>query len=531
MKFQNVSDVYTARRDFGKDIWSGIAGGTLGYVTANVPGAVVGARLGYKWSKASRNLPKNKSMPGNPYPTPSRTPRKRKASIQYGSAGLKKIRSRLFVGAANRQAYLSAVRRPSKRNGRKRGGQRKRVRKGRRGAKRFRRPTSRKAAHNTESTYQSLGYHKTIEQYGTVSDPNCVFLGHSSVYLEEMSFTIKTALMRKILNKAGFKITNQWNEVQTSDPIVGTNGALNSFGLRFVYEKKNAFTGGYAVYTYDTVDNQTFNQICTGFSDMSDQLLAYFRGAASSQAAQNDEPYRLAVYKYDTGVIGFTAWRLGAEMFLEDCTLDVMLSSTMCIQNRTKAALDDVPTSTVGYDADRIDAQPLKGMLYEFKNGEPRIRHGGPSVTITPLGSNQIFNRTCENGLNLIRGGDYIAGEEPFVPKYFGNIVKATTVYLQPGEMKKTTFKYNFKGRFLNIIKKMQVTRWNGGSGTASFVAGTTGKCQMIALEEVMRTNSSNKVTCGYERELKIGCIVGYKYSPVPLETGMRGDPIDMTSA
>jgi len=483
------------------------SGAVLGGIALNVPGAVYGGYWGYKKGKESeQNFTKNSQMQRRDSAYGTGGNRKRKLSIAAGSNS--RIKRRLFNGPSQRGAYLKAVgkRTPNMR----RGGRR---RPGRKGVKKgpaftsgpytgsFKRP--KKVTKTIEQLCQSSGYHRTLEVHGAVNDPNCVFITHSTNHINEIGYTITYALLRKILTKAGFKVTNQFNAISVTGAATGVDPAQDTTGLRFVYTVKNPVLGNTNVTAYDTVGAQSFTDLCIASSFMSAPIIEYLRRQA------NDVPYKLAVYIKDEAIASY--WRLGAEMFLEDCDIQLFTSSVITLQNRTLSANATGDT----YDIDRVDNQPIKGMIYNFKHGEPRVRNQG-SPPGGALWNNSRFNRMTDFGVTLDRGAEFIGGGEPFTPKYFQNIEKAIPVLMQPGEMKKTTLFHKFSGKLKTVFKNIRVDFYDVGT---AYCAGVSGRSQMLCFEETMRTASSNKITVSYERELKVGCIIKHSFYQAPLET------------
>jgi len=378
----------------------------------------------------------------------------------------------------------------------------------------FRKP--RKIKRTMESQCLSKGYHKTVEQFGLVQDSDSVFLTHSTVCNLEVAYVVASALLRTVLTKAGLKVTNQWNEMEVSDPVAGvTLQPSTSAGLRFHFTTKNASTGSMTGYVYTTIDNQNFRDLTNfgggGFDDIPNRLIDYWRNTL------DNIPYKLAVYVKDEGLAS-TFWRLGAEMYLEDAHIQLSLKSTLTCQNRTKAA---TAAEGAGPETDRVDSQPLRGMIYDFKHADPRVRHSGPAPGTI---SNQPFNQISEKGITLIKGSQFVGATEPFVPKYWANISKAVPITLQPGEMKKTHFMFQFSGKLINVMKKMKATLWFGATGN---LTGITGKSQMVCFEEQMRTPTANKINIAYQRELKIGAIVKNARPQGVLESLVAAENID----
>jgi len=515
--------------------WKGkAAGSVLGFIAGDLPGAVAGYKLG---NYMDVDLPQKNSMVNTrkrKYGSPSKSAQAKRAKLGYVTSGGKAI------GRATYDEYRARVAANNSRHSRVIAGKRVAVKKkskighkhssGSTYAGKFKKP--RKHKKSMEQRFLSQGFLSTTEQYGTVADPDCVYLIHSTGYLLELANVMNVALLRKVMNKAGFKITNVNNEIAASAPIsAGVDPAENSSGLRFVFTCKQMTTMNTRNYVYDTLDNQSFMDVTRLWTDMRDRIVDFFRGQGEIL-----EPYRIAVYQRDS-TIASNNWNLGAEIFLEDCHMEIAMASNLVVQNRTLASLDTIGVAADQVSTDRVDAQPVKGWLYEFKHADPRTRHSAAGATAT-ISSNEFWTNMRDMGIRLIRGEQFtgnvstvggattvITGAtEPFVPKYFANCVKSSRILLQPGEVKKTGFTWKLSGKVINIFKKLKVVLWQG---TDSSFAGMVGKCQMIALEEVMRTPSTNKVTIAYERELKIGVIVKPHFKQAPVETSVISEMIN----
>jgi len=507
------------------------AGATLGFIGGDIPGAFVGGSLGYKYSDTVPvNLPQNKSMVKRKYVSPSAYAKKR-ARLGYvfhgGKVAGRSTHSAFVRGVSNGKRVIV---------GRKVAGKRTKQKQYKRTGIAHANPTPysgkfkkpKRVKQTMQSRCLSQGYMTTIETHGTVNDPDCVYAVHSTGHIYEMCQTIAVALLRKIMTKAGYKITNQNNTVAVGLPVQDINPLETSIGLRFVFTVKRPSDNTTRNYTYDTNATSAFVDIARSWITLRDRMIDYVRGSAEEL-----EPYKIAVYNRDiVSPVNENAWQLGAEIFLEDCKLELNFQSNLTVQNRTLAALNATGAASDQVSTDRVDSQPIKGWLYEFKHADPRVRHSAVSRTAN-VSSNLLWGTMKETGMRLIRGNEFTGpivpalapaittwsgATEPFDPKYFANIAKATSIILQPGEIKKTSFTYSVKGKFINLMKRFKVTHWDT---TAATFSGMMGKSQMVALEEVMRTNSTNKVTLAYERELKIGCIVTASFRQAPLETSV----------
>lgn len=489
--------------------WLGAASGaTLGYILGNVPGAVAGGYYGYKNRKTKKNLPKKMD---SGYATGNR---KRKLSVVFGS-GSNRLKKRLFKGKPGPSRYSKPVRSYGRnRRGRPRKYKTKVKKRKSSGPYTglFTKPY--KISKSPESYALSKGSMYTIETHGAVHDPNCVYITQSVAALGVIANTTATAIVRTLLNKAGFRITNQFIEIAVTDPVAGALAAENSVGLRFVLTTKNSGSGAYVNYIYDTTDNENFDAMVLNFTALRDSLLVWFRGSVGSTVIAQ-EIHKVSVYRLDYSVVNHHS--LAAELYTEDMNIDFNISSSLVVQNRTLGAL---ATGEVA-ETDRVDAQPLKGWIYEFKNGEPRVRHLGNANAVQ---NNYIFNTVAESGIQLIRGAQFAGSNEPFEPKYFANIAKATRIILQPGEMKRTYINWKTSGKFTNVTKKMQVTSWDP---VTTLMGGVFGKSQMIAFEEMMRTPTSNKIRISYERELKVAVVVKEHKRPALLETVLQANQLE----
>lgn len=503
------------------------SGAVLGGIIGNVPGAVTGGYWGYKRGIASEtSLPKNsKRMQAatRNYPTPTTGFRKRRLSVSARSGG-PALKKRLFIGKSQRQSYNKAVGARRRRGGRsfkrsRRRGNSKRVRVSI-GPYTGAFAKGKKNQFTSETKFLSLGYHKTIEQYGSINDPDCTHITHSTGNVVETMRTIAAALIRKVMTKAGFKVTNPHVVVNaTGDSLITDNAE----GIKFVYmtrEQGTATIGNYE-FVIPAASVLSFGGILDSFGvTMSNSMIENFRDNAGQHL-----PYRLSVYKADYNV-AVTHWRLAAELALEDVHIELGIQSTLTVQNRTKAALNADGADQTSLD--RIDVQPLKGYIYDFNHADPRVKHQGNAIPTAGGFSNQVFNLIGEPGLNLIRGASFTPAQEPVVPKYFQNCSKNVQVVMQPGEMKKLSFVFMYKGTIGNYFKSHRPTKWIT-IGADTFYTGLKGKSQMISLEELMRTPSTNLVTLAYEREMKIGCFAVEKRYQAPLETKLISQQINNT--
>jgi len=367
---------------------------------------------------------------------------------------------------------------------------------------RFKKPRKNKKTYETKAL--SRGYHTTSEVYGSVSDADCVYISHSTLVTEPIIIGIMGALMRKLFKKAGISISAGEQILPTVDPI--TSG---KFELRYsVYGVADA---GISNYSYILLSTDTIDSIVnttstpTGFRVMRDHLNDMLRGSS------NAFPWILALYALTPGPSGIDVPRVVASIDLSDEHFNINVQSKLVVQNRTAGA--DALSGQIG-ELDRLDNQPLKGYNYIFSHGEPRLRW--TKVPGTPYGgtsSQFLFGNVLQsNGMRLIRASELQAEDkdfkEPPVPKYFQNCTKSSKIILQPGTMKTGFIKYTYKGTFHNLQKKLSHYVITLPASTINVSVNSLGRCQMISLEELLKTPTSNYIKVTYEKEVKVGVTV-----------------------
>lgn len=356
---------------------------------------------------------------------------------------------------------------------------------------------------NLEAKCLAKGYHITKEIWGDSSDNHCVAIKHATYDIESLVKTINGAIMRKLFSKAGIDIN-----VKNQTMPIGT--LTSGVGFRIVITRRvpsDASTGGEE--TYDTLGTSTF-------ASLLDPLVwANFYGELRAVLTNGTEsmPYQIRLYAIDK-TTGADQYRLLSNLDLANENLTIIVRSTLKVQNRTKGE----NAGAADFDEQRIDNQPLSGTLYEFKHVDPRMKFP-PNDRIVM----ENFNSMDDRGIHLTDTtyvGHDIGFTEPPNPKLWHNCVKASKVYLQPGNVKKTYIQHTYSGKFINVLNKLIARTWQAGTiATQNMVTGVSGKSQMLYLEEIIRTSNTNPVTLAYERELKMGAFLTSKKQYVPFVT------------
>lgn len=296
--------------------------------------------------------------------------------------------------------------------------------------------------------------------------------------------------MRKLFAKAGITLANADQEIPLE------NVFSSNFGkIRYVVSNPMASNIGDSEYLIP--QDASLKTIIYGFTDMRNDL------AGRLFNLHNDSvPVSLALYNKNDQLV--------SNILLQNEHVTFYTMSTLMVQNRTKGATSGEDAST-----DRVDNQPLRGYLYEFKNATPKLRQHITTPNPPTSGLNDVpINRMSDIGISLVKGtnlpNDY---NEPPVPKKWANLKAHSNVVLQPGNIRKAVISHKYSGRLGTLFKRMQcltttvdaIVRIYGGPGTS----------QLLGLEEIIRTDSGNPITLQYERELKIGCILKSKNKQV----------------
>jgi hypothetical protein len=459
---------------------AGAAGATLGYIVGDVPGAVSGYKYGqkaYKFfneKKLSDHISGMKRRHG--LITPTRTPKRVKLTT-----GNKKTQTKKSYLKSKKKRVIKKAR---KAKANPFGGVSSSAYAGK-----FSAPV--KVIRDAETKCGKLGYHLTNEQFGEVADANCVYLYHSNFCIDEIATVIQAALIRSLFRKAGIEIENELTEIPFSYADL-------SSGFRIVYSKRDKITGVIGTVNYDSSDNISFKQLNLSlWSNIGAHFRDYMENVNSDQ-----EPYMIGLYGYDEGAL-LTHYRLVSNLVLQNEKVELHMSSSLTVQNRTLGA-----SSSTDFNADRVDNQPLVGYLYEFKNGDPRLRANQIKMaTSGALNAYENYYATGDRRGIRSFGGTQLGQDmqEPPVPQLWKNCAGAAKVNLDPGFIKKCSISTVLKNRLPELLKRLRVDKMQIANGIHGYTQLSACKSQIVCLEEGLRTATTNLITVLFERESKIG--------------------------
>jgi len=121
-----------------------------------------------------------------------------------------------------------------------------------------------------------------------------------------------------------------------------------------------------------------------------------------------------------------------------------------------------------------------------------------------------------------IRGEELPDYEEPPNPRHFANIDRVNNLVINPGDIKQFNISHDYKGSHQLLFERIKAKFRAGYIVVADVVAGCPGKSQMIALEEMIRSISSNDINITYERQIEIGCFLSSMKKKVEFTTSVK---------
>lgn len=344
-----------------------------------------------------------------------------------------------------------------------------------------------------------LGYHITREQYGTLTDPHIGYIIHSTNEYNDLVRVIVGAMVRKLFKKAGINVETR---SQTLPLEINNGSGPEAFIIKWVTTRFN--TNDQTESLYEIPNDAGLDDIINGLVGLTNTIITYLTDVEANEITH------LRLYMRTTVLPTADERRIVAELDLKNEDFHFCSTSKLKVQNRTKG--DSTGSDN---DADRVDNSPVYGKLYEFKGGSIKLR----TVNNADFDYNKVFNSMPANGISLVRGAELPEYEEPPAGKHFMNNVSQVKVYLNPGDIKYATISYNYSAKFKTFMDKFKAKNFRNDIGAPFRYAGIPGKTQMVVLEEVIRSISSNPIVLVYEREITMGGYMTSKKRAVPLST------------
>lgn len=337
---------------------------------------------------------------------------------------------------------------------------------------------------------QRTGFLHTVEVNGIVADPDICYITHSTYSgMRPTHEILMHALLRKVFAKAGCNITG------VNEKIRGYNAGINggdSDGWKICLVWTDILTGVKQWVQYETGLNETLytitgsvqNGLAPNASNIMNALVEFSVefGGAKDRIFES-----LELYDKDGNAGNF--WRIASTINLKLENIHCYSQSSIKFQNRTKSGGTN--------ETDNVNNNPLVGRIYEFTSGVPR-----PKVENTYL----LERITDGFGVELIRGAEFAANVQGLkeVPRasFFANCNKSISLKLQPGDIKKNSIRHSFKMLFNDFLLNYALLFNNNGVGKT---AKATGKCAMLALEDMINIDAGDLVTLAYEVNRIVG--------------------------
>jgi len=329
-----------------------------------------------------------------------------------------------------------------------------------------------KSTNSIRNKYQAKGAVCISEIYGSVADADVIGVGHITWQIDNVCRSVCYAMIRKLLATAGIV-------VQTPYEVIRMINQIQSGGYRLSYLTQDADN------TLTTTD-YAIPADCT--------LETIFANSGINAILQNmiTQPNPSILERV---ILQLNNVNIVSTIIPRQQILDITINSHTVIQNRTKTVSGSSST-------DSIDAQPLKGPIFQF-NGVPKTKE------ISPLSLNVVSNL----GVLLFRksqltGSDPSAWSEPPIKKSFYNAVKGSYVRLPPGVLKDMEVSKNWKGPFHTIFSRWRQT-FDGAT-----VNACPGVSQVAFLEEELNSGSSNLMNVAYETQQTFGALLYTSKAP-----------------
>lgn len=354
---------------------------------------------------------------------------------------------------------------------------------------RFKRPRRVK-----KDIYRKAGFMHTTEVHGSVNDPDCVYIGHSTFSATQLLEVILQSLLRKLFQKTNWVC----HDVNENLPSFSDGNVSNLWRIKLIRQDKVA--GTLFEHSFTTSVNTSIylivGDVSAGLAPQWPELIEYFRDfmrgdrTAGGSNFNTIEPYKLILYREEGNVSVF--YQHEAELFMSECNVNVYSKSTMKIQNRTLSA-------DAGNQSDDVSANPITGKQYVFSSGVPRP---------AGLSDLHVFQKMLDpSGVLSVRANQAGVGnafKEPLPAQTFRNCSKSGTIVLQPGEIKYSNIYYKARKPLLSFLYNMGYAL--GTSNTANI--HIIGKSAMFALEDVINVNAANNINIAYEVNREFGCYI-----------------------
>lgn len=359
-----------------------------------------------------------------------------------------------------------------------------------------------------KTLYLNRGFENTTEVTGVVSDPDCVYIGHSTTCGQKILNVIMQSLLRKLFKLAGQDLVTAHEKIRGYNWTVP--GFSESDGWQLQLLLQNVGTGAYEIVSYNTFTSDNIsrilgdanNGVAPQWPDFVDKMMLYasglFGGSFDERAML--KPVKLSLSQRDgNGTNNF--YHMRSEIDLEKEIIHLKVVSELKVQNRTLSA-------TGGSNTDDVSNNPLTGKIYQFNHSVPRMKSSDFPNGTYPLtrlqertGALTVTASQLSVASDAAVFGTSTMFHEPPNYQIFGNVKKHGRVLLQPAEIKKDVLVYSFSAQFHKFFEQLSWKPSIASSASNAFSLShrSKGKFTLLALEDIINVNGTQKISIAYE--------------------------------
>jgi len=318
-----------------------------------------------------------------------------------------------------------------------------------------------------------------IEAQGTISDANCVYIGHSTMPPDRALRNVAYAMFRALWANRGFyiqdfqgvlpgnyRIIAQYRESPTG--VVTDATVSDGVGTKSLDNHVNDFVVWY------------LNQVSTlGNKQIIVDTLVYTPYTAAGISTGNEISADVSIYN------------------LHASSIHLISINNFKVQNRTKhlaGTTDEEETTTAN------DTAPLVGMIYGGKSNGMWVKtnRGNNLTSLVAADSTGIIGY-CPTTAGTLHSDLW----EPPAPSYFANCHKVGSIKLEPGEIKTSKLVSKYRSNISRFL--MELAPVFNASYNVAFRQGTY---NILAMEKLLGIKSSAvvqpKVEVAYELNNKM---------------------------
>lgn len=211
------------------------------------------------------------------------------------------------------------------------------------------------------SKYALNGVVHKLENRSTETDPDCLYVGGTTLPAGPMIRAVCSAVVRRIFSKSQFAMVDESRGILP-------NSANPNLSLLFVY--KDAIDGG-----LKAVSSNSSTDLWTRYDEMADRLKTMLYTAASSTNSYF-ELVEIRVYPEVAATVTST---VSVTLNASEVYLDIVGTMNVQIQNRTPASAGAADPE----NADNILANPLRGKIYDCRKGVATFKYNNDSTAPT----------------------------------------------------------------------------------------------------------------------------------------------------